>query len=72
MPPAAPPAPSEAKPRSRKGQNINVWLPDDLLAAFERQLGKTRRTKTAEIQIMMEQYLEQAGLWPPAEQGDEE
>ncbi|MDE2097208.1 MAG: hypothetical protein KGL39_08170 [Patescibacteria group bacterium] len=56
---------TETKPRTRAGQNLNVWLPDDIMDAFERLLGKTRRTRTAEVQLMMEQHLQANGLWPP-------
>ena len=52
-------------PRERAGANLNVWLPAELLAAFESLREKHRRTKTAEVIVMMEHYLSSAGLWPP-------
>jgi len=52
--------------RGRIGVNLNVWLPDELMAAFEALRKKTRRTKTAEVMVMMEEYLASKKLWPPA------
>ena len=54
----------EAKlpPRQRAGQNLNVWLSDELMDAFEQMLARTRRTKTAEVEVMMEEYLKNAGF----------
>lgn len=58
-------APPEPIARQRTGQNLNVWLPHDIMDAFEQMLARTRRTKTAEVLVMMEAYLKDAGLWPP-------
>lgn len=44
-------------------KNLNVWLPDALMDRFEKLLGKTRRTKTAEAGLMLEAWLEKHGLW---------
>lgn len=58
--------------RVRIGQNLNVWLPDGLMAAFEFLRQRHKRTLKAECEVMMEQYceankklLESEGLWPP-------
>lgn len=61
---------TKTEPRQRVGQNLNVWLPDALMDAFERQLGRSRRTRTAEVEVMMEQYLTQLGLWKPTPDAD--
>jgi hypothetical protein len=47
----------------RTGSPLHVWLPKPLLAAFEELLKRTRRSKTVEVQVMMEEYLTKAGLW---------
>jgi hypothetical protein len=49
---------------ARNGAPLHVWLPAPLLAAFGELLKQTRRSKTAEVELMMEQYLERQGLWP--------
>jgi hypothetical protein len=56
-----------APPRTREGVNLNVWLSAELMQAFESFREKTRRTKTAEIEVMMEEYLAKNGHWPLAE-----
>lgn len=57
----------------RDGQNLNVWLPDNLMVAFEHLRQTHRRTIKAEVEIMMESFLSQpanrevleaVGLWP--------
>ncbi len=56
-----------APPRVRKGTNLNVWLPDDLMEAFESLRAENRRTHKAEVEVMMEDYLKRHGRWPPPE-----
>lgn len=54
------------KPKQvRKGTNLNVWLNEELMAAFNLLIGQTRRTLTAETELMMESHLRANGLWPP-------
>lgn len=50
--------------RRRSGVNLNVWLPQHLMEAFERLLARTRRSKTTEAEIMMEKYLKDEGELP--------
>ena len=60
-----PAAPDE---RVRDGRNLNVWLPQELMDAFDAlRAEKTRRTKTAEVTVMFEEYLRAQGFWPPAD-----
>ncbi len=59
---------AEAERYERVGAPLHVWLPKELLAAFERMRATTRRSKTAEMQLMMEQQLRAAGFWPPIEE----
>lgn len=61
-----PPEQDAGEGRQRIGQNLNVWIPDELMAAWEAYRKTTRRTKTAETVLMMEEYLKARGLWPPA------
>lgn len=64
-PPATPPAAPQAPARVRDGYNFNIWLSEELGSAFERLLKITRRTKTAEVELMIEEACGRAGLWPP-------
>lgn len=59
------PPPEEKEKRERKGYNMNVWIDAELGLAFERLLAKTRRFKTAEVELMVEEHLARNGLWPP-------
>lgn len=61
------------QPRPREGTNLNVWLPDHLMEAWEFLRQLHRRTHKAEAEVMMELFLSQpenrdalqaAGLWP--------
>lgn len=67
MPPATAAEPTKPSARARTGQNLNIWLSDPLMDAFEQALARSRRTKTAEVEVMMEAYLAGLGLWPPKE-----
>lgn len=51
--------------RVHKGTNINVWLPDELVTAFEELRKTTRMSKTTQVEVAFELLLKQAGLWPP-------
>jgi len=62
--PARPAKESEPM-RERMGVNLNVWLPAELMAAFEAMRSETRRTKTAEVVLIFEDYLKARGFWPP-------
>ncbi len=67
----APPAPPPAPKRVRVGYSINVWVGAEHGAAFEELLRRTRRTKTAELELMIEKVCGEAGLWPPPKPGGE-
>jgi hypothetical protein len=54
-------------PRARIGRNLNVWISDDLMQAFETLRAKTRRTVKAEVEVILETYLGEQGLWPPSD-----
>jgi hypothetical protein len=56
--------PRPEPPRERLGVNLNVWLPAELMAAFEEMRSVTVRTKTAEATVMMMEYLKAHGFWP--------
>ena len=49
----------------RDGLPLHVWINTDLMQAFEQYCKSTRRTKTAEIEMIMEELLRKAGMWPP-------
>lgn len=63
-PPPPPPVSPQPSARVREGYNFNIWISDELGAAFEQLLKKTRRTKTAEVELMIEEACGKAGLWP--------
>jgi hypothetical protein len=50
------------------GRNLNVWLPEPLLTAWERSVNDSRpRTdKTAAAEVAVEEFLTSRGYWPPA------
>lgn len=56
------------KPPVRQGVPVTVWLNDQLMAMLERHRQHTRRTRTAEIEIALEEMLKTEGLWPPVHQ----
>lgn len=45
---------------------IYVRINPRLGAAFDELLARTRRTTTAEIEVILEKALESEGLWPPS------
>ena len=51
---------------NRSGKPINVWLHNELFDAFELYCRKNRRTKTAEIEIALEDRLKSVGMWSQA------
>lgn len=54
----------------RTGSPLHIWLPKPLLAAFEELRKRTRRSKTVEIQVMLEKHLTKEGLWPVGGKSD--
>ena len=50
--------------RIRAGINLNVYLPDDLMRAFLALCAEEARTKTAQLTIILRDYLRQHGRWP--------
>lgn len=55
------------KKPNRTGKPINVWVDRELFDAFELYCRKNRRTKTAEIEIALEERLKSVGMWSPAD-----
>ena len=51
--------------RVRVGYSVNVWVSAEHGAAFEALLKRSRRSKTAELEVMIETVCGPAGLWPP-------
>lgn len=49
----------------RIGKPINVWVSDSHRAAIDALMKRSRRTLTAEIEVLIEEAAKQAGLWPP-------
>jgi hypothetical protein len=67
----ATPKKKRRRQRIRGGYSINVWVSNEHGAAFEALLSRNRRTKTAELELMIEKVCAAEGLWPPpAEGGD--
>ena len=64
----APKKPPPDPKRERTGINLNVWIPAELMEAFEAARKKSRRTKTAEVMEIFEEYLGKHGFWPPPEE----
>lgn len=58
---------SATSSRVRVGRNLNTWISEDLMNAFDELRARTRRTVKAEVEVMMEKYLAEEGLWPPSE-----
>ncbi len=59
-----PPASKDAPKPSRDGIQLNIWLEVDLGLALNQRLKVTRRTKTEEVSIALEEYLAKHGNWP--------
>lgn len=58
-------------PKNRKpAYLIYARIKPSLGAAFDELLKRTRRTITAELEVILEKHLSQEGLWSPA--ADEE
>jgi hypothetical protein len=51
--------------RHRSGKNLNVWLRDELVDAFEDVRKESRRSKTAELELALEAYLKSLGRVVP-------
>lgn len=48
-------------PPKRVGSNLNVWLPDSIMYAFNELRRETGRSKTTETLFMMREYLANHG-----------
>lgn len=59
------------KPPQRTGKPLHVWLDPPLRDALDTLLTQTRRSLTTEVSIALEEHLKKAGLWPPAQTGEE-
>lgn len=57
------PEPPKPREREREGYNINVWVSEAHGEAFEALKRLSRRSKTAELEVMIEQAAAAAGLW---------
>jgi hypothetical protein len=53
--------------RVRVGRNLNTWISADLMDALDELRAQTRRSVKAEVEVMMEKYLGELGLWPRKE-----
>jgi hypothetical protein len=53
--------------QTRKGENLNVWLPSELMTAFRILCERNRRSRTTTTRIFFETCLADEGLWPPPE-----
>lgn len=50
---------------------FTMRLPRDLLAAARKSANRNRRPVTTEIEIALERYLNDEGLWSPPETAEE-
>jgi hypothetical protein len=66
-----PPIHPEGQKPKRSGKNINVWVNEEIGAAFERYLETTKPTptNTSAIELAIELLLRQAGQWPTRAEG---
>lgn len=51
--------------KNRTGKPLNAWIDTQLMEAFDGYCAKNRRTKTAEIEMAIEERLRADGMWPP-------
>jgi hypothetical protein len=66
----ATPRKKKAQPkRHRGGYSINVWVSAEHGATLEAMLRRSRRSKTAELELLIEKVGAAEGLWPPPEEG---
>lgn len=49
---------------NRTGKPLYVYIENDLEIALNRRLKASRRTKTEEVAIALEEYLAKHGEWP--------
>lgn len=61
-----PKAPPGTPDPYHSGLPLYAYIPVQLREALDRQVCKTRRSITAEVQIALERYLQAEGEWPPA------
>ncbi len=49
----------------RKGTPVNAWVSHQHRAALDALMRKTRHTLKTQLEILIEDAAQQAGLWPP-------
>ena len=64
--------PTKEASRVRAGVNLNVWLPPEIMEAFEAMRQTTGRSKTMELLFMMRKQLKEQGFWSPEPQEENE
>jgi hypothetical protein len=53
--------------RIRVGENLNVWVREEIVEALRAYLAsvRPRTTKTASVEVALEEFLRARGFWPP-------
>jgi hypothetical protein len=54
--------------RDRPGKNVNAWLPDPVVDAFHKLCVDEKRTKAAQLEILIVEGLSKRGRWPVSPQ----
>lgn len=53
------------KTAARSGRPLHVWIPEELRGAIDAAAAQNRRPLRTEVEIALERYLAEIGLWPP-------
>lgn len=46
-------------------KNLNVWIDEKLVDALLALAKRSKRSKTGEVELALEEYLTRLGCWPP-------
>lgn len=58
------PRKATADKKPREGKPLNVWIASALMKQLELLCKRDRRSKTVEVEMILEKYLTDAELWP--------
>jgi hypothetical protein len=58
-----PPKPHEDR-QIRQGRNYNLWIAEELSVVFEALCERERRTKTAQLELILAEWFTSKGLLP--------
>lgn len=69
--PEKPLEPQKPQKPKRKGKPLHVWIQGTLRDALDRACEQNKRKVNKEVEVALERYLRDIGLWPPPNPGIE-